>query len=55
MARDLKKPEPDADQDKPLIKQYNAVGPAAINAALQCKAEKPVSAPRPALYDRQTD
>ncbi|WP_367715241.1 transcriptional regulator [Nitratireductor sp. GISD-1A_MAKvit] len=56
MPRELNKPaEYNADQDKPLLSQYHAVGPAAINAALQCKTEKPAPAPRHTSYDTQTD
>ncbi|CAN0653351.1 transcriptional regulator [Nitratireductor aquimarinus] len=56
MPRDMNKPaEYTAEQDKLLLSQYHAVGPAAINAALQCKSEKPAPAPRQHPYDTQTD
>ena len=56
MPRDMNKPaEYTAEQEKLLLSQYHAVGPAAINAALQCKTEKPAPAPKQSPYDTQTD
>ncbi|WP_157384525.1 hypothetical protein [Nitratireductor soli] len=56
MPRETNKPAEQApDQEKLLLSQYHAVGPAAIAAALQCKGEKAAPAPRPSPYTTQTD
>lgn len=56
MPRETIKPaEQTTDREKPLLSQYHAVGPAAIAAALQCRADKPAASPRPSPYPTQTD
>ncbi|WP_157188126.1 transcriptional regulator [Nitratireductor pacificus] len=47
--------EQSTGQEKLLLSQYHAVGPAAIAAALQCKSEKPAPVPRPSPLTTQTD
>ncbi len=56
MPRETSKPVAQNPQkEHELLSQYHAVGPAAIAAALQCKADKPAETPRPSLYTTQTD